>query len=250
MKSVAGLGIVAGGASFALTASREMQSGQNHLFQAYRGMRRGLLTLPQLEKSLTSDLKQLERVVGRGQATKLEFEFAVQLISAVKELLDETLAALKLLQQFADQNASLFNPGAYENLIAKRVQDAEVKGWIARILRRYGSVPQLLQQEQTRLARKQRVFAKSLSAAAKRDAPSFQFAVQTLNDFYASELMREVAYWRERIEKAENQQQRAEVIGELCHESPEVARILKVQCPTEVVWPIVFLVVLAIVLID
>lgn len=246
MKSVASLGIVAGGASLAWTANREMQSEPTARWQAYRHLRRGLTTLPQLEKSLTSDLRQLERVVGRGQATKLEFEFAFQIISAVKESLDETLAALKTLQQFADQNASLFSAGAYENLVAKRVQDAEVRGWIARILRRYGSVPQLLQQEQTRLARKQRVYAKSLNAAAKRDAPSFQFAAQILNDFYASELTREVAYWRERLEKAESMQQRGEVIGELCHEAPEIARLLKVQCPTDIPWPVILIAVAAI----
>lgn len=242
MKSVAGLGIVAGGASFALTASREMQS-EDHRWQAYRSLRRGLITLPQLEKSVTSDLKQLARVVGRGQATKLEFEFACQIISTVKESLDETLTALKTLQQFADQNTSLFSAGAYENLVAKRVQDTEVKDWIARILGRYGSVPQLLQQEQTRLAHKQRVYAKSLSAATNRDAPSLQFAVQNLNDFYASELMREVAYWRERLEKAESLQQRGEVIGELCHEAPEIARLLKVQCPQEFPWPVILIAV-------
>jgi hypothetical protein len=241
VKGMAGIGVAAWGSSIPWSGGEQITGGQDQLFESYRILRRGLLTLPALEKSLANDLRLLGPVVERQKSPKLELEFGLQVISTTRELVDQTLAASKILRQFADNNDLFANAETFEQLVSKRVQDPEVIGWIFRILRRHGGVRKLLQYEEVRLARKLYSYSKSIDAAAKRDVPSFQLATQILADHYATELQRELAYWRQRLESADSPQQRFEVIWELCHEAPEVARLLNVQCPEDIPWPVILI---------
>lgn len=218
-------------------------NSSGYLFGSYRVFRRGILTPPQLEETLKSDIKAISAVVDRGKPS-IEPEFAVQIISSAKELVEETLTAAIVLRQFVEADKLFGDMQAMEQLAAKKILDSEVRAAVIRTIHVNDGIRGLIGREQDRLRQRLRAYSESLEAALGRNPESLNAAFGILDTFYENQFIRELNYWRKKLEDAKNPAARFEVILELCSSAPQFASLLGVQCSNNIPpWPVVLIAV-------
>ncbi len=224
------------------------------LLDHYRIFRRGIVTLPYLERNLENDLGRLDRYIEVHSTLPVQegfIEVAILAIETTKDLVESTLEAVEALMDYVATSGRVMDGVLHAKYVSEYVQDDEAKQLIINTLRIHGGIMGLLEISHNLLSTKYHAYSRSLSFAKLRTEESWKQAEHTLRIQYQGELETLEEYWKRRLEEE------AEAVGdgvyfsqvtyELCTRYPDIAKKLGIDCP-EGCWPIILIAVACILL--
>jgi len=218
--------------------------------EQYRVYRRGIITLPYLERDLAKDLQKFDEYIESHSDSVLQpgfIEIAIMDIETTKEAIDSTLQALEGLMDYVANSGRVMDAETHAQYVSENSRDEEAESLILNTLRIHGGISALLQTSHDLLAQKQSAYAQALKTAKLRTPDSWNQALKILKDHYDGELETLEDYWRRRLkeekETAGGKPYFSQVTYDLCTRYPELAKQLGVECPKEMIWPIILIAV-------
>ena len=222
------------------------------LLNSYRAFRRGIITLPYLERDLARDLGRLGRyIVNHGDSVLQEgfIEVAILAIETTKDAVESTLDAVESLMDYVATSGRIMGTEMHAKYVRDNIRDEEAKHLILDTLRLHGGVTGFLEISHSLLAKKQFSYSRAVRLAKQRSVASWREAQNLLTDHYKGELETLEDYWKRLLEEekkaAGGYPYFSQVAYELCLRYPEIAKKLGVQCPKDpdAMWPIILIAV-------
>lgn len=221
---------------------------QPFLLSHYRTLRRGLLTLPILEASIREDMAEIGRIVSSERHTDLELELAVQALDLMVGTLEEAVASLIVLEEFAAYEPRFEDLAVMAEIAESKIRDERVRDLVSTTLHVHGGIRQLLAAEKARLDSKLRVYSGTLELAQGRTGAAFRDARSYLEEAEQVHLQTLADYWTERLaaeaEAAGGKLYISGVAMELCGKNPEIAQDLGIDCSSyqQLIPPVIWII--------
>ena len=223
--------------------------GRKKILDNYRAFRRGVITLPQLERDLERDLTKLNRFIEAHRESKLQegfIELGIQVLETTKDVVEETIRGVDTLMDYVATSEHVMNPTEHRKYVSENIMDEEARQLILNTLSINGGTEELLSTTHGFLLSKELAYSKSIRAAKRRSSDSWKSAYEIITDHYKGELETLIDYWKRRLKEEkkayEGQVYFSQVEYELCQRYPDIAKQLGIDCP-EHIWPIILIAV-------
>lgn len=221
---------------------------RKELLEHYRIFRRGIITLPYLERDLENDLERLGRYIEVHNTSILQegfIEVAILAIETTNDVVASTLDAVEVLMDYVVTSGRVMDRETHAKFVSENIRDDEANHLILNTLRLHGGVEGFLGTSHSILAAKRLAYTKATRLAKHRSKESWKQAQTTLKDHFKGELETLVEYWKrllkEEAEEAGGKPYFSEVAYELCIRYPHIAKQLGIQCPEMMLWPIILI---------
>lgn len=225
--------------------------GRKELLDDYRAFRRGVITLPHLERGLQQDLEILDRCVESHRSSPMLegfLEVAILMMGTTKDVVGTTLEASEALIDYVSTSGAVMEASAHASYVTANIRDEQAKQLILNTLKVHGGLQQLLGTSHDFLAAKQHAYSRALRLAKQRTEESWGGARLILTDHYKGELETLIDYWKRRLKEEKEalggQVYFSEVEYELCQRYPAIAAELGIECDKQHgMWPIILIAV-------
>lgn len=223
---------------------------RRQIFDSYRKYRRGVITLPYLERDLQSDLGELDYFIRSYYASKIQLgfiEIGILAIGTTADAVCDTLEGLNVLREYVATSEIMMKPSAHERYILANMRDDKARQLILNTLRLNGGLEKMLLTSHSFLEAKQIAYSSSLKEMKKRTPEAWELGFNILNTYYDGELNTLVGYWKKKLKAAQK-------IGEwyfnavkrdLCIRYPDISEELGIDCPQAEVyfipWPLILI---------
>ena len=134
---------------------------RKELLGHYRAYRRGIITLPYLERGLRVDLGKLDSYIDLHIDSKLLqgfIDIAILNIETTKELVDTTIDSLEFLINYAETSGRVMDPETHARYVSENILDEEVESLILNTLHIHGGIKNLLEISHDLLKTKQQAY--------------------------------------------------------------------------------------------
>jgi len=222
---------------------------RKELMDHYKVFRRGVITLPYLERNLENDLERLDRYIEVHKESPLQagfIEVAILNLETAKDLVESTLEAIESLAEYVATSGRVMDRVSHAKYVSENIRDEEAEHLILNTLRVHGGITGLLGISHNIFAAKYLAYSKAVRLAKMRTEEHFKQAQSILRDHYHGELMTLEDYWKNLLEEEANaaggEPYFSQVTYDLCTRYPDIAERLGIACPKEM-WPIILIAV-------
>ncbi len=224
---------------------------QKQIIDGYRKYRRGVITLPYLERGLQSDLREYDNFIRLYYTSKIQTSFiwiGIHAISTTADAVSETLEGLSVLREHVSTADNIMEPSNHERYLLENMRDDKARQLILNTLRLNGGIKNMLDTSHRFLEAKQVAYTSGLEEMKKVGPDAWEAGYNILSNHYEGELDTLVGYWSKKLLVAQEigGWYFSDVKRDLCIRYPKVAKELGIDCQSEgkeEMWPIILIAV-------